>query len=72
MTTKIFEVSGMTCSGCVRTVETIIKKQAGVQSASVTLTPGKAEVTFDETTISTEKIIQAVGSMGYTMSVKQA
>ena len=59
----------MTCSGCVRTVETILKNQPGVNEVIVLLEPGVAEISFDETATSAEKLADAIGKMGYQMSV---
>ena len=69
MTTKTFNISGMTCGGCVRTVTTILQNQAGVNRVAVTLEPGQAEVQFDETQTSPEKLAAVVGQMGYTLEV---
>lgn len=67
MTTKIFPINGMTCGGCVRTVQTILKNQPGVAEALVQLEPGQAEITFDEAEISPEKMAEAISKMGYAM-----
>jgi len=69
MTTHKYTVSGMTCSGCVRTVETILKNQPGVSEVSVQLEPGEAEISFDESTTSAEKLAASIGKMGYEMTV---
>jgi len=69
MTTQKYTVSGMTCSGCVRTVEKILKNQPGVSEVSVQLEPGEAEISFDESTTSAEKLAASIGKMGYEMTV---
>ena len=67
MTTKIFPITGMTCGGCVRTVQTILKNKSGVSEALVQLEPDQAEITFNEAEISPEKMAEAIGKMGYAM-----
>jgi copper chaperone len=64
-----YSIKGMTCSGCVRTVETILKNQSGVSEVFVRLEPGEAEISFDESTTSAEKLATAIGKMGYEMAV---
>ncbi len=68
MTTKTYKVSGMTCSGCVRTVQTILQNQDGVNMAEVSLEPSEAKIEFDESQTSSEKLREAVAQMGYTLA----
>ncbi len=69
MTTKIYPVKGMTCGGCVRTVETILKNQAGVTEVQVNLEPGEAKISFDEAETNPGKLAETLQKMGYTMAV---
>ena len=69
MTKQTFNITGMTCGGCVRTVTTILQNQAGVNKVEVTLEPGQAEVEYDESQTSPEKLAKTIGQMGYTMQV---
>ncbi len=39
------QVTGMSCAGCVRTVERVVSKVPGVEKVAVTLESGKVEVT---------------------------
>ena len=65
MKTEIFPVTGMMCGGCVRTVQTILKNQAGVEQVTVSLENASAEITYNEADTSPEKLADAVGKMGY-------
>ncbi len=69
MTKKIYQITGMTCGGCVRTVTTILQNQAGVNKVEVSLDPGQAEIEYDESQTSPEKLAKAIGQMGYAMQV---
>jgi copper chaperone len=49
MQTTTLEVKGMTCGGCVRGVERVLKAIPGVTAVDVTLADGKVRVEFDGT-----------------------
>lgn len=58
------EVDGMTCNGCVQNVTNVLRGVAGVNAVSVTLTPGRAEVTHDGSVV-VDALIQRVEAAGY-------
>jgi copper chaperone CopZ len=68
MKTEIFPVAGMTCSGCARTVQNILKNQQGVAEAMVDLAHAQATVTYDETRISATAMAEVLGKMGYALT----
>lgn len=39
-----YEISGMTCQGCVKTVQSVLQAQPEVKSATVSLTPPQAQI----------------------------
>jgi copper chaperone len=59
------EVAGMTCGGCVRSVETKLSKVPGVESARVDLAAGKASVAFDDSRTNVDQLIGAVEQIGF-------
>ena len=61
----ILSVTGMTCGGCVNSVQKVLTALPGVQSAEVTLTPGQARVTFDPTQVDRAAMVQAVVDAGF-------
>ncbi|MGE0173077.1 MAG: heavy metal translocating P-type ATPase [Oligoflexales bacterium] len=64
--TQTFDILGMTCANCVRTVQKAIsEKVPGVQTAHVNLATEKAEVTYDSQKASDADIIAAVERAGY-------
>ena len=65
MKTKTFQVKGMTCNGCAGTVSNILKMQPGVEKADATYPDNIAEITFDESQISEERMKEVVKMMGY-------
>jgi copper chaperone CopZ len=59
------KVEGMTCDGCVRSVERKLSKVAGVESARVNLGTGKATVEYDDSQARADQLIAAVEQIGY-------
>jgi copper chaperone CopZ len=62
------KVEGMTCDGCVRSVERKLSKVAGVESARVDLGAGKATVEYDDALAKADQFIVAVEQIGYRAS----
>lgn len=63
--TDDISIGGMTCASCVMRVERALKKQPGVQSATVNLATESARVTFDPTLINDGRLRRAVRDAGY-------
>lgn len=61
----LLSVTGMTCGGCVNSVQKVLTALPGVQSAEVTLTPGQARVAFDPTQVDRAAMVQAVVDAGF-------
>lgn len=59
------KVDGMTCDGCVRSVERKLSKVAGVESARVDLAAGKASVEYDDARARVDEMIGAVEQIGF-------
>lgn len=59
------KVDGMTCQGCVRSVEKKLSSVPGVQSAKVDLTAGQASVSCDGALADPSKLISAVEQIGF-------
>ncbi|OGU24599.1 MAG: hypothetical protein A2580_11135 [Hydrogenophilales bacterium RIFOXYD1_FULL_62_11] len=65
MTTIQFTVTGMTCGGCVNSVQNVLTALPGVQSVSVTLDPGQAKVVYDPDRIAPATLMQTVIDAGF-------
>ena len=59
------QVEGMTCGGCVRSVTAVLQALPGVESVNVTLTPGQAQVRYDEAQVSSAQLAVAVEDAGF-------
>ena len=58
-------LSGMHCTSCALIIEKSLKKVAGVKEAHVNFAAEKALITYDESTVKTESLIEAVKKTGY-------
>ena len=62
MTTKEFQIDGMTCGHCVMGVTKALKE---FSPDDLKVQIGKAEVTFDETKINENELVTAIEDEGY-------
>ncbi|MEW6591963.1 MAG: heavy-metal-associated domain-containing protein [Pseudomonadota bacterium] len=58
-------VTGMTCGGCVASVQRVLAAVPGVQSAEVTLEPGRARVVYDPARADRAALEKAVVAAGF-------
>jgi len=65
MSTSTLKIQGMTCNHCVMRVAKALKAVPGVQDAQVDLKKGEAVVTYDESSVTREKLTFAVADAGY-------
>ena len=62
-TALTLSLSGLSCAGCVRKVETALSKAEGVERATVNFATSRAQVTGD--TLDEAELIAAVESVGF-------
>ena len=67
--TRVINVEGMTCGGCVKSVDSAVSQLPGVQSVDVDLEGNKASVTYDASTVTVEAIVEAIEDAGFDASV---
>ena len=67
-----FNVTGMTCAACSARVEKAVGKLAGVDKVAVNLLKNSMVVDYDDATLNTQGIIDAVIDAGYGASLKNA
>ena len=69
MIKKTYKIHGMHCAGCVRTIERVLEKTAGVHSASVNFASESALIEFDENIVSESNLAEAIKSVGYKLDI---
>ncbi|NVJ86042.1 MAG: copper-translocating P-type ATPase [Algoriphagus sp.] len=68
--TQIFPVTGMTCSACASSVETILSYTEGVQAASVNFANNTVQVEYEED-ITPEILNKALEEVGYGLIISE-
>lgn len=61
----VLSVTGMTCGGCVNSVQRVLTALPGVERAEVTLQPGQARVVYDAARVDRAALVQAVVDAGF-------
>jgi copper chaperone CopZ len=59
------KITGMTCQGCVRSIEMKLAGVAGVEQARVNFGAGSASVEYDDARADVPKLIAAVQQIGF-------
>ena len=72
MTLADFQVQGMTCANCTKTVSQAIAKVDGVKSCRVDLSKERVHLFYDESKVSPEYLQKAVRSVGYDLVIDTA
>lgn len=67
MNTLIFNVQGMSCMGCVRSVKGLVSALPGVSSVEVDLASGRVEVKHDPAQCDAQAIRSVINDGGYTV-----
>jgi copper chaperone len=68
MTEKTLKVPDMHCGHCKVAVEAGLKEVRGVERANADVEKGTVEVSYDEGTVSTEQLKDAIEEAGYTVA----
>lgn len=63
-----FDVQGMTCNGCVASINRVISAIPGVNVVDISLDSGRVEIGYDESKASSEQFKQAIEAAGYTVT----
>ncbi len=67
----VFAVEGMTCVGCAAGMKATLERKEGVACAEVDYAKASARVRFDPARTSIEKLIAAIGEMGYSAKLTE-
>ncbi len=61
----VFDIVGMTCATCARTLEEVLNAYEGVLSASINLASEKATVRYNPETVTVARLKKAISDAGY-------
>jgi copper chaperone len=68
MTEKTLGVPDMSCGHCKAAIESELNTLSGVRKANADIEKGTVEVTYDERTVTTEDLKDAIEEVGYTVA----
>ena len=68
MTEQTLRVPDMHCGHCKAAVEGELSKLSGVKKANADVEKGTVEVSYDEGTVTTEDLKEAIEEAGYTIA----
>lgn len=71
ITKKVYPVTGMHCAACAGNVEKTVKKQEGVEEASVNLASASLTVNFNSEIVSPEQLKAAVAKIGFDLIIDE-
>ena len=60
-------VQGMSCGGCVKSVENSVNALSGVEKVNVQLETGKVDIEFNDSQTNIKQITDAIEGKGYTV-----
>lgn len=63
-----FDVDGMTCTGCEKTIEGGVKALDGIQEVQADHKAGRTVVKFDKTALTKAEISKVINGSGYTVT----
>lgn len=66
-TTAVYSLDGLHCPPCASTVERSLKRAAGVRSARVDYRSKSAQIEFDESTLSAQKLAKLIAATPHMM-----
>lgn len=69
LNTRLLDIEGMTCGGCVSSVHDVVSRLDGVKNVSVNLEDNIATVTYDDADISIKTIADAITEAGFDATV---
>jgi len=62
---QVFQIEGMSCGGCVASVERALRAQAGVQQVAVSLADKQAKVAFNAAQMDVARLRAAIEAAGF-------
>ncbi len=70
-TTLTLKVEGMTCNGCVNTIESALAKLDAVAESEVSLKRNEAAIVYDSEAMTEAELIKTIADAGYQASLSE-
>lgn len=67
---SVFQVSGMTCQGCVNSIQAVLRRLEGVQEVRIDRASSQVRVRHDILEVNQEALAEAIEAAGYPVSHK--
>jgi copper chaperone len=68
MIEKTFNVPDMSCGHCKAAVEGELNRLSGVERSNADIEKGTVEVSYDESRVGNEQLVEAIEEAGYTVA----
>lgn len=65
MTTKTYQMETVTCPSCIKKIEGMLGRTAGVAKSEVMFNSSRVSVTFDEKVTTSDEIKAKIATLGY-------
>lgn len=72
LTQKLYRIGGMHCASCAVLINTVLKKQKGVESVNASFGAEKLSISFDPNVMPEEKILGLGKSLGYSFMSEES
>jgi copper chaperone len=69
MQTAILNINGMTCMGCVTSIEKVLEKIAGVSDSDISLKNKQAKIQYDPEKTNINKLKEAIVGAGFEINI---
>ncbi len=69
MQTAILNINGMTCMGCVTSIEKVLEKIAGVSDSDISLKKKQAKIQYDPEKTNINKLKEAIVGAGFEINI---
>jgi len=69
MQTALLNINGMTCMGCVTSIEKVLEKIAGVSDSDISLKKKQAKIQYDPERTNINKLKEAIVEAGFEINI---
>jgi len=69
MQTALLNINGMTCMGCVTSIEKVLEKIAGVSDSDISLKKKQAKIQYDPERTNINKLKEAIVGAGFEINI---